>query len=89
MVNDGEVSKVGYSTYVTSGSLASTVSRASRRPQVEAADFPEFYRGRMAVNIKRPVCTGPITWRGDAYVQRDIANFQGRASGRRASKTRS
>ena len=45
-------------------------------PQVEAADFPEFYRNRMRPNVKLPVCNGPITWRGDADVARDIANLK-------------
>jgi len=51
-------------------------SRASR-PQVEAADFPEFYQQRVlgAATLSRPVCTGPINWRGDELVKRDIDNF--------------
>jgi 5-methyltetrahydropteroyltriglutamate--homocysteine methyltransferase len=31
--------------------------------------------------IKRPVCNGPITWLGDALVQRDIDNLQHAAHG--------
>jgi 5-methyltetrahydropteroyltriglutamate--homocysteine methyltransferase len=81
VLNDGEVSKVGYSTYVTERITGFDGEPRVMPPQVEAADFPEFYRGRLAVNIKRPVCTGPITWRGDAYVQRDIANFKNALQG--------
>jgi 5-methyltetrahydropteroyltriglutamate--homocysteine methyltransferase len=76
VVNDGEVSKVGYSTYVTERITGFDGEPRVMPPQVEVAAFPEFYRGRLAVNIKRPVCSGPITWRGDQYVQRDLANFK-------------
>jgi 5-methyltetrahydropteroyltriglutamate--homocysteine methyltransferase len=78
VVNDGEMSKVGYSTYVTERLTGFEGQSRAAREQVEAADFPEFYRQRMVgtAGLKRPVCTGPITWRGDEFVQRDIANFK-------------
>jgi 5-methyltetrahydropteroyltriglutamate--homocysteine methyltransferase len=31
--------------------------------------------------IRRPVCVGPIAWRGDAQVQQDVANFQAALDG--------
>jgi 5-methyltetrahydropteroyltriglutamate--homocysteine methyltransferase len=79
IVNDGEMSKVSYATYVTERLTGfDGASRPLPRGPVEAALFPDFYRTLMASagTIKRPVCTGPITWRGDALVQRDIANLQ-------------
>src|SRR5215471_210662 len=77
VVNDGEVSKVGYSTYVTER-LTGFEGNSPTRPQVEAGDFPEFYQQRVigSATLKRPVCTGPIEWRGDALVKRDIDNFR-------------
>jgi 5-methyltetrahydropteroyltriglutamate--homocysteine methyltransferase len=77
VINDGEVSKVGYSTYVTER-LTGFGGEGTPRQQVEARDFPDFYAGRVSggLNLKRPLCTGPITWRGDAHVQRDIDNFR-------------
>src|ERR1700704_4010271 len=76
VINDGEASKVGYATYVTERITGFEGERAARA-QVEAADFPEYYQARLpGANIKRPVCTGPITWRGDALVQRDIDNLK-------------
>lgn len=78
VVNDGEVSKVGYSTYVTERLTGFEGESRQARPQVEASEFPDFYRERVtgAAVLKRPVCTGPITWRGDALVRRDIDNFK-------------
>lgn len=77
VVNDGEVSKVGYATYVTERLTGFDGASRTAPPQVEAADFPDFYQQRVlgAGSLKRPVCTGPITWRGDALVKRDIENF--------------
>jgi 5-methyltetrahydropteroyltriglutamate--homocysteine methyltransferase len=82
IVNDGEVSKVGYSTYVTER-LTGFEGERSSRPQVEAAAFPDFYAQRVfgAAALKRPVCQGPITWRGDALVKRDIDNLNAALQG--------
>ena len=83
VINDGEASKVGYATYVTERITGFEGESRHHRPQVEAADFPEFYQARVPgpATIKRPVCTGPITWRGDALVQRDIANLKAALQG--------
>jgi 5-methyltetrahydropteroyltriglutamate--homocysteine methyltransferase len=83
VVNDGEVSKVGYATYITERVTGFEGESRPTRPQVEAGDFPEFYQQRVmsAATLKRPVCTGPITWRGDALVQRDVDNFKAALQG--------
>jgi 5-methyltetrahydropteroyltriglutamate--homocysteine methyltransferase len=77
IINDGEAGKVGYSTYVTERLTGFEAGTRPARPQVEAAQFEDFYRERvMSMTVqKRPVCSGPITWRGDAQVKRDIDNF--------------
>ena len=78
IVNDGEVSKPSYATYVTDRLTGfDGESRPPARVSPEAADFPDFYRTLLVSvgGIQRPVCTGPITWRGDALVQRDIDNL--------------
>jgi len=83
VVNDGEVSKVGYATYITERVTGFEGESRPTRPQVEAGDFPEFYQQRVmgAASLKRPVCSGPITWRGDALVKRDIDNFKAALQG--------
>jgi 5-methyltetrahydropteroyltriglutamate--homocysteine methyltransferase len=83
VVNDGEASKVGYSTYVVERLTGFSEQTGQMRPNVEARDFPEFYQQRVlaGATIRRPVCTGPITWVGDALVQRDIANLKAALQG--------
>src|SRR2546428_6152071 len=68
VVNDGEMSKVGYSTYVTERLTGFADQTGPVRPSVEARHFPEFYRSRQTAlaTIRRPACVGPIEWRGGA-----------------------
>ncbi|HEY2594734.1 MAG TPA: epoxyalkane--coenzyme M transferase, partial [Chloroflexota bacterium] len=72
-----------YATYVTERVTGFDGENRVSPPQVEAADFPEFYQQRVqgTALLKRPVCTGPITWRGDALVKRDIDNFSAALQG--------
>ncbi|MBV9324138.1 MAG: cobalamin-independent methionine synthase II family protein [Chloroflexi bacterium] len=83
VINDGEVSKVGYSTYITERLTGFEGTDRPSRPQVEVASFPEFYEQRPTGGafVKRPVCTGPITWHGDALVRRDIDNLKAALQG--------
>jgi 5-methyltetrahydropteroyltriglutamate--homocysteine methyltransferase len=83
VVNDGEVSKVGYSTYVTERLTGFKGSSKMARPQVEVASFPEYYGAQptAGAGVVRPVCNGPINWQGDALVQKDIDNFRRALSG--------
>lgn len=83
VVNDGEMSKVGYSTYLTDRVTGFSEQSRPSRPQVEAGHFPEYYQANVTAGtmIRRPVCVGPIEWRGDAQVQQDVANFQAALEG--------
>src|SRR3989442_7343764 len=81
VVNDGEMSKVSYSTYVTDR-LTGYESRVqvSRRPRPDAAAFPDYaeWNARQqqgSFRIKRYACTGPVRYVGHAALQRDIANL--------------
>jgi len=83
VVNDGEMSKVGYSTYLTDRVTGFSEQTRDFPPQVEVARFPEYYQLRPtgSVNLKRAVCVGPIEWTGDAQVQQDIANLKAATEG--------
>jgi 5-methyltetrahydropteroyltriglutamate--homocysteine methyltransferase len=83
VVNDGEMSKVGYSTYLTDRVSGFSEQSRPSRLQVEARDFPEYYetRGTTSASVKRPVCVGPIAWQGSDQVQRDIANLKAALQG--------
>jgi 5-methyltetrahydropteroyltriglutamate--homocysteine methyltransferase len=84
IVNDGEASKVSYATYVIGRLSGFDGEPRQQRPQVEASTlFPEFYAASPTpgITIKRPVCNGPITWRGTEQVQADIANLKAALQG--------
>ncbi|MGE3270469.1 MAG: cobalamin-independent methionine synthase II family protein [Chloroflexota bacterium] len=83
VVNDGEMSKVGYSTYLTDRVTGFSEQSREFPRQVEAGQFPDYYRANVTAGtmIKRPVCVGPIEWRGDAQVQTDIDNLKAALQG--------
>ncbi|MFN8636537.1 MAG: cobalamin-independent methionine synthase II family protein [Chloroflexota bacterium] len=83
VVNDGEMSKVGYSTYITDRATGFSEQSRDFPLQVEVARFPEYYQQRPTggSGVRRPVCVGPIEWTGDAQVQTDIANFKAALEG--------
>src|SRR5687767_13118989 len=83
VVNDGEMSKVGYSTYLTDRVTGFSEQSRDFPPQVEVARFPEYYdlRPTGGVAVRRAVCVGPIEWQGDEQVQQDIANLKAAVEG--------
>ena len=72
VVNDGEVGKVGYATYIKDRLTGFEGISQPRPKPLEWQEFPEFY-GRRAPEpaLQTPACSAPITWRGDAEVRRD------------------
>jgi 5-methyltetrahydropteroyltriglutamate--homocysteine methyltransferase len=83
IVNDGEQSKVGYSTYVRHR-LSGFEGQSVAPMRADWADFPEAAArlGRSSA-VARPACNGPIDWKDRAAVQKDIGNLQAAlASGR-------
>ncbi|HKA44492.1 MAG TPA: cobalamin-independent methionine synthase II family protein [Burkholderiales bacterium] len=93
IVDDGEMGKPGFIHYVNErlagfepGGEASGGSpwKNSR----EARAFPEFYEwfGRTlpspAAAARHMVCTGPISYKGHAHVQADIANLKSALAGK-------
>ena len=77
-VSDGEVSKVGYSTYMQDR-LSGFGGHTDRKPSLDLKDYPEF-RKKMALltgpqEFRRASCTGPIAIKDRAPLQHDLANF--------------
>jgi 5-methyltetrahydropteroyltriglutamate--homocysteine methyltransferase len=84
VVNDGERSKISYSTYVKDR-LTGFEGRSERKRSVppDIADFPGFAR-RLPTMLSRyamPACNGPVRYRGQADAQRDIANLKAALEG--------
>jgi 5-methyltetrahydropteroyltriglutamate--homocysteine methyltransferase len=82
VVNDGEMSKVSYSTYV-SARLTGFDShvQAQRYPRADAAAFPRYaeWNARQqqgAARIKRYACTGPVRYVGQAELRADLDNLR-------------
>ena len=82
VVNDGEMSKVSYSTYVHDR-LQGFDSHVSvpRRPRADAAAFPRYAEWNAkqqqgAARIKRYACTGPVKYVGHERLRTDLENLK-------------
>jgi 5-methyltetrahydropteroyltriglutamate--homocysteine methyltransferase len=86
IVDDGEFGKASFVSYVNErlgGFEPDTRARQnSWAASREANSFPEFYAATLAASRQtRKVCTGPIGYRGQAHVQRDIDNLKSALGG--------
>ena len=87
VVDDGEQGKVGFIPYINERLAGFEIDK--ERPSMspwghskEAKSFPEFYAtGHVANAPNRMVCTGPVSYKGQAQVQRDIANLKAALNG--------
>jgi 5-methyltetrahydropteroyltriglutamate--homocysteine methyltransferase len=75
VVNDGEMSKRGFSVYITERLSGFDGPMRSRPPTIESGMFPEYYALVESAYVV-PTCNGPITWCGDDFVESDIANLK-------------
>ncbi len=82
VVNDGEMGKIGYSTYVKDR-LSGFGDETTRRASLSAADmaeYPEFtqraFMGRKVPPMKRPSCNGPIAYRDREALERELDDFK-------------
>jgi 5-methyltetrahydropteroyltriglutamate--homocysteine methyltransferase len=82
VVNDGEMSKVSYSTYVNARLTGFEGHvHVPRRPRPDAAAFPRYaewneQQQQGAARIKRFACMGPVKYVGHAQLQTDIDNLK-------------
>jgi len=76
VVNDGEMGKIGYATYVTDR-LTGFDGSGPGPVASDLLDFPAYGRKLLgdAADRRMPVCTGPIAYKGDDAVRRDIENL--------------
>jgi len=93
VVTDGEQGKPGFFTYVrerlTGFETKTAPAGGWQQWAAEVADFPEYYeqyfsRRMMGGSIapRTPlVCTGPITYRGQAAIRQDIENLKSALAG--------
>jgi 5-methyltetrahydropteroyltriglutamate--homocysteine methyltransferase len=82
VVNDGEMSKVSYSTYVNARLTGfESHVHVPRRSRPDAAAFPRYaeWNARQqqgAARIKRFACMGEVRYVGHAQLEQDIANLK-------------
>jgi 5-methyltetrahydropteroyltriglutamate--homocysteine methyltransferase len=82
VVNDGEMSKVSYSTYVNARlSGFEGHMHVPRRPRPDAAAFPRYaewnaQQQQGASRIKRFACMGPVSYIGHAQLRADLDNLK-------------
>jgi 5-methyltetrahydropteroyltriglutamate--homocysteine methyltransferase len=79
IVNDGEMSKPGYSTYVADR-LSGFAGHEAAKPRLDTRDHPNFlaaYERMTGANVaRRAVCVGPIAWQDREALTQDIANLR-------------
>jgi 5-methyltetrahydropteroyltriglutamate--homocysteine methyltransferase len=89
IVNDGEMSKPSYATYVKDR-LSGFEGEAAPLAIADLADYPEYgdrFMNQSAVQqLARPACTGPVMCRDTSAVQTDIANLKAALAQNRAAE---
>jgi 5-methyltetrahydropteroyltriglutamate--homocysteine methyltransferase len=85
IVNDGEMGKPSYSTYVKDRLSGFGGEKSSRLLATDLAEFPSFTkRGGRETGVtvlKRPSCTGPIAYSDTDGVRTDVANLNAALNG--------
>jgi 5-methyltetrahydropteroyltriglutamate--homocysteine methyltransferase len=80
IVNDGEMGKPSYATYVKDRLAGFEGGKSAALRAADLAEFPSFAkRGGRETGVtvmKRPSCTGPITYRDRDAVRIDAENLQ-------------
>ena len=85
VLNDGEMGKITYATYVKDR-LAGFDGESAMIGPADLLDFPDFarrgFRGseESMKHMRMPACTGPISLRNVREVERDIANVKAASS---------
>jgi 5-methyltetrahydropteroyltriglutamate--homocysteine methyltransferase len=79
IVNDGEMGKIGYSTYVKDRLTGFAGTAPSQISVADVFDFPQFAEQRAAdlsVTFSMPACDGPISYNDVEAAKRDLDNLR-------------
>ncbi|ETX04623.1 cobalamin-independent methionine synthase II family protein [Candidatus Entotheonella palauensis] len=86
-INDGEFSKVSFTSYARER-LSGHEPRVAQPGEVLARiygrdypEFPEYFEGRGNLGGREVICTGPLHYIGQAALQTDIDNFKAALQG--------
>jgi 5-methyltetrahydropteroyltriglutamate--homocysteine methyltransferase len=79
IVNDGEMSKPGYSTYIADR-LSGFAGHEPAKPRLDTRDHPNFlaaYERMTGANVaRRAVCVGPVAVSDPEPLRKDLANLR-------------
>ena len=82
VVNDGEQSKIGYSTYVKERLDGFGGEAGMAGLPADMAEFPDYMRRVMSgLDFAMPACVGPVSYRDLDAVHADIANLKAALDG--------
>jgi 5-methyltetrahydropteroyltriglutamate--homocysteine methyltransferase len=84
LINDGEQSKISYTTYVAER-LTGFEGRGAWMARSDREDFPQFaawYARNRGYRPPLPLCVGPVALKDPNAVQRDLANLRAALNGR-------
>ncbi len=86
IVNDGEMSKISYATYVKDR-LTGFDAEGQFAVMADFVDFPEAAQRFMAQSegvrtLKTPACGSAVAWKDRDAIQKDIARFQSAVAGK-------
>jgi 5-methyltetrahydropteroyltriglutamate--homocysteine methyltransferase len=91
IVNDGEMGKPSYATYVKDRLTGFEGGKSAPIFAADLGEFPSFTKrgGRESgvTVMKRPSCVGPIEYRGLDALSTDIANLKSAAAGAKIEET--
>jgi 5-methyltetrahydropteroyltriglutamate--homocysteine methyltransferase len=89
VIDDGEQSKAGFIAYLNErlGGYEPFPTPPGRVPFAgsrELLGFPEYYAAHPGPggHVDSVICTGPISYKGDAQLQRDLANLKRATAGK-------
>jgi len=86
VIDDGEMSKPGYSTYIADR-LTGFAGHAARKPPLDTRDYPNFNAAMTRMTgpqtLRRSNCVAAVTLRDRAPAAQDIANFKAALAGMR------
>ena len=84
IVDDGEMSKPGYSTYIADR-LTGFAGHEPAKQRLDTGPYPDFnaaYARMTGDNVaRRAVCVGPIEWHDREPLHQDIANLKAATAG--------
>jgi 5-methyltetrahydropteroyltriglutamate--homocysteine methyltransferase len=90
IVSDGEMSKIGYATYIRHRMSGFEIGDAPRATPADLDAYPEYkeqlHRSGATVAYLRPICRSPVTYENFAPLETDLATLRAATEGAGAQR---